>query len=249
MALQEEFEKQGNFLFRYRSYFPLILLIIGIVFYTFSEINSIGEIETPLSDIYEILCLTICIFGLSIRIFSVGFSDDRTSGRNTKKQVADSLNTTGIYSVVRHPLYIGNYFMWLGVCMFTENIYFLVIFSLTFWIYYERIMFAEELFLRNKFGMTYLSWASKTPAFFPKIKNYKKPTNKFNLKKILRKEKDGFFAFILILFFLEIYGEFIEEKTFNLDDSWWYLLFVLGFISYLTLKILKKKKYLKDNEK
>ena len=32
-----------------------------------------------------------------------------TSGRNTHDQVADSLNTSGIYSIVRHPLYVGNF--------------------------------------------------------------------------------------------------------------------------------------------
>ena len=39
-----------------------------------------------------------------------------------------------------------------------------VIYSLAFWIYYERIMFAEEAFLRQKFGETYRRWAATTPS-------------------------------------------------------------------------------------
>lgn len=31
MPLQEEFESQGNFLFKYRSHFPNIILIGGII--------------------------------------------------------------------------------------------------------------------------------------------------------------------------------------------------------------------------
>jgi hypothetical protein len=30
MALQEEMEKQGNFLFKYRGYLPLIIVAIGL---------------------------------------------------------------------------------------------------------------------------------------------------------------------------------------------------------------------------
>ncbi|MGC9453013.1 MAG: methyltransferase family protein, partial [Oceanipulchritudo sp.] len=44
-----------------------------------------------------------------------------TSGRNTKQQVAYSLNTTGFYSVVRNPLYLGNFFMYLGIALFTHH--------------------------------------------------------------------------------------------------------------------------------
>ena len=63
-----------------------------------------------------------------------------------------TLNTSGLYSVVRHPLYLGNYLMWLGVALFSRTWWAPVIVSLVFWLYYERIMFAEEEFLRRQFG-------------------------------------------------------------------------------------------------
>lgn len=60
-------------------------------------------------------CIAVSLFGLLIRAVTIGFTPKGTSGRNTKEgQVAEVLNTKGIYSVVRHPLYLGNYFMWLG---------------------------------------------------------------------------------------------------------------------------------------
>ncbi|GAI74444.1 unnamed protein product [marine sediment metagenome] len=40
--------------------------------------------------------------------------------------------------------------------------------------YYERIIFAEEEFLRKTFGDSYLKWAEQTPTFLPKCKNWKK---------------------------------------------------------------------------
>ena len=69
--------------------------------------------------------------------------------------------------MVRHPLYLGNFFMWLGVAMLTENTWFSIAFVLFYAFYYERIMYAEESFLRAKFGKTYLDWAAQVPAFIP----------------------------------------------------------------------------------
>ena len=39
MALQEEFESQGNWLFRYRSFLPLIILVIGWMLYLRRELH------------------------------------------------------------------------------------------------------------------------------------------------------------------------------------------------------------------
>jgi len=66
--------------------------------------------------------------------------------------VASTLNTTGAYSLSRNPLYVGNYFMWAGVAMVTDSAWFVLLFSLAFWIYYERTVFAEEFFIFDGAG-------------------------------------------------------------------------------------------------
>ncbi len=112
--------------------------------------------------------LGVSLFGEAIRIYTVGFAPENTSGRNTEAgQIADELNMTGIYSLVRHPLYVGNFFMWLGPVLFLRSVVFAVFFVLVYWLYYERIMFAEEQFLRRKFGETYDKWSEKVSAFIP----------------------------------------------------------------------------------
>ncbi len=99
---------------------------------------------------------------------TVGFAPKNTSGRNTAAgQMADELNVTGIYSIVRHPLYVGNFFMWLGPVLFLRSVWFTIVFCLVYWLYYERIMFAEEQFLRRKFGDAYDKWSEKVKAFIP----------------------------------------------------------------------------------
>lgn len=247
MALQEEIEKQGNFLFRYRSYFPIIFLLSGITLYLKKELNPSVATETLVSALFEKGGMIICLIGFAIRIYTVGYSSDRTSGRNILKQSAESLNTTGLYSIVRHPLYLGNFFIWLGICMYIRNLFFLALFFLIYWLYYERIMYSEEQFLRRKFGDSYLDWADRTPAFIPKFRIYVRPDNQFDLRRVLRKEQDGFVAIIFIFSFFEIIGNLFREKRLVSADLHWYILFFSGLLVYLILKILKKKTNLLRN--
>jgi len=242
MALQEDLEKQGNWLFRYRSKLPLIILIIGTLVCLRTELYPETFIleETAYEVYYELGCLLTCFIGLGIRVYTVGYTPVNTSGRNTKAQVADTLNTTGIYSVVRHPLYLGNFFMWLGIALLTGNFWFVAVFCLVYWIYYERIMFAEEQFLRRKFDTIYTQWSSKVPAFLPRLTlaNFVRPSCRFSWRKILKKEKNGLAAIFLIFTFFDVIGEIAERETdFN------YPLIVCNIITglmYLVLKYLKK---------
>lgn len=237
MSLKDEFEQTGNWLFRWRSYLPLLL--VGMILTELRNFEFIGQSET-MDDLWEIFCLAISFFGLGIRIFTVGHTPKRTSGRNTSKQVADTLNTTGIYSLVRHPLYLGNFFIWIGISLFLHVWWLTLICILAFWIYYERIMFAEEAFLRNRFGKEYEDWACRTPAFIPKMNGWIKPELPFSLKKVLKKEYNGFFGITSMFTILEVLGDYFMERKLEIDLMWG-LIFGVGFIAFVTLWTLRKK--------
>jgi protein-S-isoprenylcysteine O-methyltransferase Ste14 len=241
MAMLEEMERQGNWLFRYRSYLPILLLFGAIGLYALNEItpNSSFIENKPYEIYYERICLFISLFGLGIRIYAVGHTPAQTSGRNTKEQLAECLNTTGIYSRVRHPLYLGIFFIWLGLAMMTANIWFILFYVLAFWLYYERIMIAEEQFLRNKFGKDYEEWAENTPAFIPsfKKKQFHKPLYRFSWKKVLKKEKNGLAA-IFLIFALYNLVEILVDKKPQIDYTIIFLCLLTGVL-YLTLKIIK----------
>jgi protein-S-isoprenylcysteine O-methyltransferase Ste14 len=212
MALQEEFSRQGQWLFRYRGTVPFIILIAGLGVYLYVKSGAgtsfVGDLISE--NAYEIIALSVSLLGLVVRVYTVGHTPRNTSGRNVKQQVADTLNTSGSYSLVRHPLYVGNFLMWLGAALLTENLWFVVIFCLIYWLYYERIMFAEEQFLRGKFGDPYLVWAEKVPAFVPRFKGFKPPESPFSWKKVLRKEKNGLAATFLVFFAFDVSGELIR---------------------------------------
>lgn len=204
MALVHSFEKTGNFLFKYRGHFPLALFIIAIPVLYFTDYSFLNETWYYILTGFAIL---VAVTGFLFRAIAIGTAQKNTSGRNRDKQIADALNTTGIYSTCRHPLYVGNYLMWIGIVIYAFNIWFVVLTSLLFWIYYERIMFAEERFLERKFGEDYVNWSMKVPAFFPSFKNYKKNTVPFSLKTILRREYSGVTATILSFLFIDLFRD------------------------------------------
>lgn len=246
MALQEEFESQGNFLFRYRSNLPLLIIVIGLAVFVLNRLsdNYNASIDYTL---LEFVSLAVSLLGLGIRIYTVGHTPANTSGRNTKEgQLADELNTTGIYSTVRHPLYLGNFFMWLGAAILCENAWFVVSFILMYWVYYERIMYAEEQFLRRKFGTVYTDWAAKTSAFIPSFKQFAKPRYPFSIKKVLKKEKNGLLAIFVLLFAFHNIGYSIENQSFSIDCDWICYATIASGIIYLILKALKKTSILHE---
>jgi protein-S-isoprenylcysteine O-methyltransferase Ste14 len=101
-------------------------------------------------------------------------------------------------------------------------------------------MFAEEEYLRKKFGETYTRWADKTPAFIPCFKNYVKPDLPFSLKKVLRKEYDGFFAVVLCLFTMDLAGDYLSGSSVQLDTMWIFIM-AASLVIWIILRTLKHR--------
>lgn len=237
MALREEFRKSGEWLFRWRSYLPLLLIALFLL--------TLASLRHPYGSSsagggWENFCLAVSFLGLGLRFFTGGYVPEGTSGRNTKGQVAQVLNTTGAYSLVRHPLYLGNFLIWLGISLFLGVWWFSLIIILILWLYYERIMFAEEEFLQEKFGAAFTEWAGQTPAFIPEFGHWLKPNLPFSWKTAIRKEYSGFFAMMAVFTLLKIAGELFSRGRLGLDRQW-AIMFGGSLIIYLGVRYLKKR--------
>lgn len=240
MALINELNKQGDFLFKYRSFLPIIILIIALLLYMF-DIKTIINISKESTPIFEAACIILSFIGFAIRFHCVGHAADNTSGRNTLVgQVADTINKTGLYSIIRHPLYFGNFLIWFGLAAMTQNAWFLISFTLAYWIYYERIVYAEEHFLINKYGNDYLEYALHTPAFIPKFNSYTKAKHPFRWFKAIKQEKSGILNLFLIVFIFRLTKGIIDSGSFSVEWYWSFAL-ISSIILYLVLKILAKK--------
>jgi protein-S-isoprenylcysteine O-methyltransferase Ste14 len=236
MILVQTLVRQGNWLFRYRSFLPLLLLT-GALLYTYF-------FPPPpfLGGWYPFLCLIPGLFGLFIRVLVVGYSPANTSGRNTGAgQVAEQLNATGCYGVIRHPLYLGNFLMWLSPLLLCGSLLITLLFIAVFWLYYERIMIAEEDFLSNKFGSVYTNWAKKIPAFVPRKLKWIKPPLSFSYRKVLRKEKNGIFALLLVFWLFISLQQSVAIGDFELHSGFWFWAMLASALLYGILKLLKYK--------
>lgn len=237
MELREQIVKEGNWLFRYRgSLVPLLLIMLFL--------PAVRNFAYPghshrLNQLWEIGCLGISLLGLGVRIYTIGCTPRRTSSRNTAKQASDVLNTTGMYSIVRHPLYLGNFLILLGISLSVLCWWFTFITILLYWLCYERIMLTEEGFLRGKWGNTFLKWAEETPCILPKFRNWKSPSLPFSLKAGIKKEYHRFFIIVAAFTFIDVIKERIVQGKFVLDLPW-EVMFPFALFTYILIGLLKK---------
>jgi protein-S-isoprenylcysteine O-methyltransferase Ste14 len=236
VALKDELADTGNVLFRWRSYLPLVFL--PVLVYALSDFSR-QSIDEKWGERWEVFCVAISMSGLLVRALVVGQTPHRTSGRNTTEQVADTLNTTGMYSVVRHPLYLGNFLSWLGIALFPQSFLVLLVCVMAFALYYERIMLAEEKFLASRFQGAFREWAERTPAFFPSPGRWRRSRVKFSWRMVLRREYSGFFAIVVTFTFLDVMRGYFERGWIRLEPAWAVFLAV-GTAIYIILRWAKK---------
>lgn len=245
MALVHEFENSGNWLFKRRSWLPVFIITAAIV------AMYLGNRQAILFDMRdELIFLGVSLLGQVIRIITVGFTPKNTSGRNTiNGQVADELNVTGIYSFLRHPLYLGNFFMWLGPVLFLRSVGVAVVFGLIYWLYYERIMFAEEQFLRRKFGDIYDKWSDKVSSFIPYSFKFIRPKLPFSVKNVLKREYNSFVNIFVIFTILDLFRNYFLSERVYLTPVWIYIGIPAGLIWVVIRLIFKRTSLLNDENR
>jgi protein-S-isoprenylcysteine O-methyltransferase Ste14 len=244
MLTRERLAREGAFLFRWRSYVPLVLFPLVVAALP-EEQRVAGAIGPAAEHVVFYVSVLVSFIGLGIRWFTIGFVPPGTSGRNTTSQRANELNTTGIYSVLRNPLYVGNFIAILGVLLCVKVWWLIAIFALCYWLYIERVVAAEEVYLEEKFGDPYRDWASRVPAFLPKFSNWTHSSRPFSLPFLLRREYNGLLAVGGAFFVLElILDVFVQHEAFIVwldEDFAWVVLGAATLTAFLMLWFLKTR--------
>ncbi len=237
MSLHREMVTSGSWLFRYRSFLPL--LIVPAFLWRMMTTTHLQE-SYERTELWQLVCLAVCFLGLAVRLKTAAHVPAGTSGRNTFLQIAETLNTTGIYSVVRHPLYLGNFLIVLGISMFFADIMFVAFVMCVFALYYERIMLTEESFLRARFGSDFEDWAAVTPAFVPAFSRWQAPSLPVSWKSMVRREYTTLFFVIAIPAAENIIADSIIEQQLLLDWRWPTAL-GLSAVFFFVCRVLKKQ--------
>lgn len=183
--------------------------------------------------------LFLSLLGELIRIFAVGYSFEGTSGRESYLR-ADDLNSTGIYSIVRNPLYIGNFLMFAGIVAVFANIYAFLVFAFFLITQYYFIILAEENYLSDKYPESYEEFRSRVNRIIPRFSRYRKNRNPFNLKKVIFKEKDSVFNMLVMFLLVLLYKEYVFYRS---VPSLTLFIVTGSFLSllYIIVKIIKNR--------
>lgn len=228
---------------------PLLL-----VFPAIAALSQSAAIQISLGDKVEdcvvFASYIVSMLGLAIRWITIGYAAPGTSGRNTHEQRADTLNTDGMYSIVKNPLYFGNFLAFLGMLMAIKVWWFILIGGLVYWIYIERVIAIEERYLAEKFGETYASWSARTPIFIPNPRLWQRPHLAFSFRKVLRQEYYGIAVVGSFFFLSDMAMDLIIEGEplvpWMKDDWYWIVEFIISISLFILLTTMRKTGHLQD---
>ncbi|MDX1763060.1 MAG: isoprenylcysteine carboxylmethyltransferase family protein, partial [bacterium] len=135
---------------------PAIRQIVGILF-----LILLAVLGKPSGAGTVLLGSLLTIPGLAIRAWAGGY---------VKKD--KELATTGPYSYVRNPLYVGNVLIAIGFCVLSGFWWSYLVFALLYvWLYIPSIQ-REERTLQKLFGDAFLRYKENVRAMWPRLLPY-----------------------------------------------------------------------------
>jgi protein-S-isoprenylcysteine O-methyltransferase Ste14 len=217
MTLAEHFTSSGDTLFRWRGYLPLLLLplFVGAIM----DAGLPADVS-PALRVAQVGAALVALSGLALRVVAIGTAPPGTSERSTVNPRASSLRTTGLYSLVRHPLYIANTLTALGLAAFTTCWYLPLVVLLLGLLYHERIAAREEAFLAERFGPEFHEWAAKVPAMLPRPSTYVASDSPFAWRRVLGREFHGLMAIASALLVLDVLRVGLATGRVAFDPVW-----------------------------
>lgn len=142
----------GERLFQLRDYTPIPLIILMWV----------AAKPSVLSATIGMLVVTV---GELIRLYAVSFIGGVSRTRTTSTN--DHLITDGAFSIVRNPLYVGNFLITTGIALYTGLPWLVLLAAGAFAFQYYYIVIYEESLLSKKFGDDYETYKKEVPPWIP----------------------------------------------------------------------------------
>ncbi len=232
--------KIGTFFFKYRNHaFPLIIVALFLAAPPTTAVWG----NPGLEQAKDIAALLIVLSGLILRATVIGYAYIRRGGMN-KRVYADDLVTEGMFGVCRNPLYVGNMLIYVGLFVFHGNPFVAAIGCALFAFIYQCIIYAEEDFLLDKFGVAYQAYCRDVPRWRLKLSAFSASTQgmSFNLKRVIGKDYSTASSTLIALLLTEFYRVAADSIT---EQEWSYamvLTLFLGSVLALTALVSALKK-------
>ena len=234
---------QGLFFIRGLYIYAIIICSAAIVYAT----RDIGPFSSPSLDILWFwLSAAIATAGALFRAMASGFAAYGTSGRVKRAPEAAELNTTGFYSIVRNPLYVGRIVNYAGLAMLSGDLAFSAIAILLSVLIYIRISAYEAAFLRSKFGEQYEKWAAATPALLPRLGGWVKPKYDFWWKRMIWREQHKLFLLATGIFLAWFARFSFDIAQLSSAQMIWLYVYAAILVLRLSISALGATGYFKD---
>jgi len=107
-------------------------------------------------NVWVVMGLLLIAGGLALRLAALGCIRKK-----------ERLATQGVYSLCRHPLYLGSVLLAYGFCMLLADVENFVLATVYFAVFYPLTIFWEETRLAVRYGEAYQRYRVLTPMLFP----------------------------------------------------------------------------------
>jgi len=134
---------------------PLIMAVLGLALF-------------PIDLVEGLVALAVMLSGLGLRVWAavtLGGYYNRTLMTTKDHRVV----TTGPYSRIRHPAYLGVILLWLGFGVLSGNLIIAFIFPVMFVVVYLYRISVEEKMLVKELGEDYVQYQRKTRRLVPAV--------------------------------------------------------------------------------
>jgi protein-S-isoprenylcysteine O-methyltransferase Ste14 len=141
---------------------------------------------------------TIALAGALLRLWAAGHIE--------KGKV---LTQGGPYAFTRNPLYLGSFFMALGIIIAGQGYWLLLPFGAFFSLFYYPVMRAEEQELFNGYGDKFLEYSERVPLFVPGFPKAGRDSSTFMWSRVIRNREHRTMAGLVLAVTLLIVLNFI----------------------------------------
>ncbi len=213
----------------------LIIIFTGVLF----QFRSLYASHSWVDNFLDVPGFILIFKGAVIRFLARGH-------KMAHSQQGKDLVASGLYHVVRNPMYLGSFYLGVGFALLLWPWWSLPVFAWLFYLRFDREMRQEEARLSKQFGADYQSYCQKVPRLIPNLESLKKVKSIDFLKSwqegLRTKEKWGLMIWPIVAFLLEDVQQRIIFHDWQVKET--LQLFILAAIIFSVGFQLKTKVFL-----
>ena len=117
--------------------------------------------------LFSVIGILLLLLSATLFLWSISAFKKQPPAIAFAETIVRPLNTSGPYSIIRHPFYSSYSIAWIGGTIATQCWWLIISFFCMFFIYYRAAKLEEQQWLNSKDAEVYKNYLSKTGMFFP----------------------------------------------------------------------------------